>query len=252
LLDKMKAQIVGVYCEATGMSADDMHKLMDAETWMSGDEAVQLGFADETSEPLQMAANLDLAKFSAKLDPRAAQLFADMTPKETSHECGTATAAPVAAENTLTPAGGSVGETFTAADVDRARADGLAEGLRQGRAEHDAELSANLTALASNLDAASLRCKELSIAKDKAEAATADLNRQLEAERAAHADTRKLLAADQARFANALVAFRLTPETTWADALKKCGNDYAKARKEYPAAYAAFMAAKTNHKGKQQ
>lgn len=31
---------------------------MDAETWLSADEAVELGFADEVEKPMRMAASL--------------------------------------------------------------------------------------------------------------------------------------------------------------------------------------------------
>lgn len=38
---------INVYAEASGRSADEMKRLVDAETWLTGDEAVEAGLADE-------------------------------------------------------------------------------------------------------------------------------------------------------------------------------------------------------------
>ncbi|QTD94334.1 Clp protease ClpP [Burkholderia anthina] len=47
LLDKVDASLVASYAKKTGQSDDDIIAWMDAETWFSADEAVELGFADE-------------------------------------------------------------------------------------------------------------------------------------------------------------------------------------------------------------
>lgn len=46
LLEKVKASIVEIFRKATGLSAKKIGKLMDAETWMFGKAAVDMGFAD--------------------------------------------------------------------------------------------------------------------------------------------------------------------------------------------------------------
>lgn len=38
---------INVYAEASGRSTDEMKRLVDAETWLTGDEAVESGLADE-------------------------------------------------------------------------------------------------------------------------------------------------------------------------------------------------------------
>lgn len=38
---------INVYAEASGRSTDEMKRLVDAETWLTGDEAVEAGLADE-------------------------------------------------------------------------------------------------------------------------------------------------------------------------------------------------------------
>ena len=47
LLTEVKESIINAYELKTGMSRDKIAKLMDAETWMDANKAVELGFADE-------------------------------------------------------------------------------------------------------------------------------------------------------------------------------------------------------------
>lgn len=55
-MEKIDETIVGVYAAKTGKSEEDIKALMDAETWMGADEAVELGFADEMEEAKEIAA----------------------------------------------------------------------------------------------------------------------------------------------------------------------------------------------------
>ena len=47
MLTEVKESIINAYELKTGMSRDKIAKLMDAETWMDANKAVELGFADE-------------------------------------------------------------------------------------------------------------------------------------------------------------------------------------------------------------
>lgn len=58
LLDKVESNLVGAYAQKTGLSDDDLHSLLASETWLTGREAVEKGFADTLTDPLQMAASL--------------------------------------------------------------------------------------------------------------------------------------------------------------------------------------------------
>jgi|HubBroStandDraft_2_1064218.scaffolds.fasta_scaffold14104_3 ATP-dependent Clp endopeptidase proteolytic subunit ClpP len=77
LLDKVSSTMQGIYSNKSGMKADDVQDLMDAETWMTAAEAVEYGFADDmiTRDPEDeedakaLAASYDLSKF--KRGPRA-------------------------------------------------------------------------------------------------------------------------------------------------------------------------------------
>ncbi len=63
ILAKIKAGILSVYMEKTGKSQDEVSALMDAETWMTGAEAKELGFVDDVTDELAVAASFDLSKF---------------------------------------------------------------------------------------------------------------------------------------------------------------------------------------------
>jgi len=59
LLDKVEGNLVGAYQHKTGLSEDELHALLAAETWLTGREAVEKGFANTLTDPLQMAASLN-------------------------------------------------------------------------------------------------------------------------------------------------------------------------------------------------
>jgi ATP-dependent protease ClpP protease subunit len=51
--------LAGIYSKKTGKTKEAVRQLMADETWMNGREAVLAGFADETSQPVRMAANFN-------------------------------------------------------------------------------------------------------------------------------------------------------------------------------------------------
>lgn len=52
VLDKIQDSLAGIYQSKTGKSLDEINGLIDDETWMTADEAVAAGFADETGDPM--------------------------------------------------------------------------------------------------------------------------------------------------------------------------------------------------------
>lgn len=73
LLDSIQGSITGVYADRTGREAEELKAWIDAETWMTAEQAVERGFADriienkagEKKAPKNDAAER-LASFSAK------------------------------------------------------------------------------------------------------------------------------------------------------------------------------------------
>jgi ATP-dependent Clp endopeptidase proteolytic subunit ClpP len=63
LLEKMAGGIVSAYTERTGQPEEDVRSLMKKETWMTGEEAVNLGFADKVLAKTQIAAKIRTTRF---------------------------------------------------------------------------------------------------------------------------------------------------------------------------------------------
>lgn len=59
VLDRVRDAAVATYQWHTDKSADDIVAMLEAETWMDADEAIEAGFADEKVEGLRAAASID-------------------------------------------------------------------------------------------------------------------------------------------------------------------------------------------------
>lgn len=60
ILDKIGASLVATYAARTGLPEDEVKALLDAETWLTAEEAVEKGFADEMEAALKVAASFDM------------------------------------------------------------------------------------------------------------------------------------------------------------------------------------------------
>ena len=60
LLDKFESSLIQTYVARTGKTAEEIKALLDAETFMTADEAVAMGFADEVTDALVIEASFDL------------------------------------------------------------------------------------------------------------------------------------------------------------------------------------------------
>jgi ATP-dependent protease ClpP protease subunit len=58
LLDKVESNLISAYTKKTGLSDDEVRGLLATESWFTGPEAVERGFADQLAEPLKAAAAL--------------------------------------------------------------------------------------------------------------------------------------------------------------------------------------------------
>ncbi|WP_346839819.1 ClpP-like prohead protease/major capsid protein fusion protein [Microbulbifer sp. SAOS-129_SWC] len=57
LLAKVKTTMINLYASRTGLSEDEISQIMDDETWYTGAEAVEAGFATDTTAATEMAAS---------------------------------------------------------------------------------------------------------------------------------------------------------------------------------------------------
>jgi ATP-dependent protease ClpP protease subunit len=63
LLDGMRDQLAAIYSARSRKPVSEVCRMMAAETWMTGKQAVEAGFADRTSAPLAVAATFDARQF---------------------------------------------------------------------------------------------------------------------------------------------------------------------------------------------
>jgi len=64
VLEKVKETMIAAYQAKTGLDRETLLDLIDEETWLTAEEAVEWGFADEVAGVLQMVAALDNGKLS--------------------------------------------------------------------------------------------------------------------------------------------------------------------------------------------
>ena len=63
ILDGIKSALVGTYAKRTGRSEDEITAWMDAETWWTGAQAVDVGFADATTAARDVVNAFDLSRY---------------------------------------------------------------------------------------------------------------------------------------------------------------------------------------------
>jgi hypothetical protein len=80
-LDRMKAGMVAAYRDKSGRDDAEIEALLAAETWLSAQEALELGLADRIEQPIRMAAHFDLSHFR-NTPPQLAARAAAATPQE--------------------------------------------------------------------------------------------------------------------------------------------------------------------------
>lgn len=67
VLDKVKDSLVGTYMKRTGKSDEDIRNMLATDTFMSAQEALDNGFADEIIDAIEMTAKFDLADQPANI-----------------------------------------------------------------------------------------------------------------------------------------------------------------------------------------
>lgn len=77
VLDKVKSSLMSVYINRSGKTEAEISAIMDAETWYTGAEAVEAGFADELAPAMDVAASFDLEKYGFNNGPKPDQKLAD-------------------------------------------------------------------------------------------------------------------------------------------------------------------------------
>ena len=67
LLDKISGTLLGVYADKTGMDKEEIKALMNAESWFTAQETVNMGFADRIDEDENENALAEISKFDLSI-----------------------------------------------------------------------------------------------------------------------------------------------------------------------------------------
>lgn len=62
LLDTVKDKLINIYSKRTGLNRDELSAMLDAETWITSEEALEMGFISSITEPIAIAAKADPEK----------------------------------------------------------------------------------------------------------------------------------------------------------------------------------------------
>lgn len=80
LLDQHETTLRKIYTDRTGLTDEEVDEMMEAETWMNGEDAKAKGFADEVTENMRVAASaVNLEWFHAVPDELAEQVNREKT-----------------------------------------------------------------------------------------------------------------------------------------------------------------------------
>lgn len=103
LLDKVEGSLTSAYVKKSGKSEDEIKALLKSETWYTGAEAVQAGFADQLTETLKAVASLQSQRMQ-EFDNMPEALKVLLAPKGNANAAAKSAAAPAAAAPTAAPA----------------------------------------------------------------------------------------------------------------------------------------------------
>ncbi len=67
-LEQVTESMISTYTARSGQTREAVAEMMAAETWLTADEAVRLGFADEIAEPVRMVA-MDMSRYASTPEP---------------------------------------------------------------------------------------------------------------------------------------------------------------------------------------
>lgn len=69
-LDKIKSQLIASWVGRTKLSTEALNEMYDHETWLTPEQALEMGFVDEVREVLKAAATADIKKYNRMEDKK--------------------------------------------------------------------------------------------------------------------------------------------------------------------------------------
>jgi ATP-dependent Clp protease protease subunit len=84
MLSEVKESIINAYEIKTGQSRTKLSHMMDAETWLNANKAIELGFADQIMEDEKKRVNLDEVTYAFSRKAVTNSLYSKLKPKQNS------------------------------------------------------------------------------------------------------------------------------------------------------------------------
>ena len=162
LLDKIKKAMVTAYKRKSGKDADEIVQMMDEETWLNAEQAVEAGLADGIEEGFEAAASVTPEAARARFD----KLKAFMARKSANLPKAEETAPEVVEQTVEAP--------VTDAPVDTSSEDNMTAELQAKVDALQAELSAKVDADTVRAQADEVTAKEIETLKAEVERLTAE------------------------------------------------------------------------------
>lgn len=162
LLDKIKKAMVAAYKRKSGKDSEDIVQMMDEETWLTAEQAVEAGLADAIEESLEAAASITPEAARARFDKLKAFMARKSANLPKAEE-----AAPAVAEPT-------VEAPVTDDAVDTSAEDNMNAELQAKVDALQAELNAKVEAEAAVAQASEDIAKEIETLKAEVERLTAE------------------------------------------------------------------------------
>lgn len=79
-LDKIRDSMITAYQSKSGLTQEEIAEIMDAETWLSAEDCIEKGFADEIEDAKQVAACVD-EKYFARYKNAPSDLLVEPDPE---------------------------------------------------------------------------------------------------------------------------------------------------------------------------
>lgn len=179
-LEKMGESMVGIYSRRTGRSEADLQKMMDAETWLTADEALELGFIDE------ILPDVSAEEFTKINEETVALMPKRMAAKVRGYQTAAAESAANPANKELNTMAKKVngnaapGENVAELAEQKVKAQAEIDAKAEAKAGEDVEAAVNAAAAKavklerSRVDAISSGCEKIGLSREFANGLIAD------------------------------------------------------------------------------
>jgi len=171
VLDTIAGEMAKLYADASGgkLSAKDAEKLMDAETWLTAEQAVEIGLADAIEGKAKAFASIDKNRHAYRNIPKGLETMSTETPEAKpsflDRIVASITVDTPAIKAELAEAQNAIVDAVAKIADAEARASEAVAALATAKAEHAAEVEGLKVAHAAALEAAKIEGEQSATAQ---------------------------------------------------------------------------------------